>query len=340
MDLFTAFKHWLSSHTVHKRATTYLVAALLVVMTVAVPAGTLTAQAEGLSNSASCPQFTVTPTQDAPQKPVYVKGSGFVPSNSKNVAVELYNLSNKQYQFIKDVTPTNGCVITHFTLPIDPGGQYYVVAYQQSSGVQEQALFTIIPGFTSLKPAKNIVVGPVDPLCAQYGWSPPPGNPLTLGAAGLPASTSYQVEWENKNTTSTTEMASGTTTTSGTMSASFNVPAETAGNYYLFVITSYGPFPIVTYYSGTYGCYIATEPGDGYIHFLWDGEGWDADSTVAFGFNGSRTASTDTKGSFGTQGFLQKCPSPGTYPVTDSGMANGQPFSFTFPIWLTVVSSC
>lgn len=321
----------------------YLVAALLVVLTITGPVGIVTAHAASLSNSTTCPsQLSLNPTKGPPQKSVYVCGYGFVPASTKNVKIGFYSQSTGQYQFIKDVTPTNGDIITNFKLPIDPQGQYYVQAYQQSSGVFYQAPFTIIPGFTTLKPAKNIVVGPVDPLCAQYGWSPPPGNPLTLGAAGLPASTSYQVEWENKNTTSTTEMASGTTTTSGTMSASFNVPAETAGNYYLFVITSYGPFPIVTYYSGTYGCYIATEPGDGYIHFLWDGEGWDADSTVAFGFNGSQlwTASTDTKGSFVTQDFFQKCPSPGTYPVTDSGMANGQPFSFTFPIWLTVVSSC
>ena len=341
MSLFTASSRWLISHIARKRATTYLVAALLVALTAAVPVGIRTAQAAGLNNSTTCPQFTLTPTQAPPQKSVYVCGSGFVASGSKNVEIQLYNQSTKQYQLIKYVTPTNGDVITHFTLPIDPGGQYYVQAYQRSSGILEQVPFNIIPGFQSLTPRKGSGVAPSDPLCIQDGLqSPPP--PVNLQVWGLPPSSSYTVEWLNKkNNLINTEVASGNTTASGTFSTSFQVPPDPAGAYDLTVLTSAGPSPTATYNSGTLSCINWNEYGDGSLHFQWDGVGWDANSTVTFTFDGSPIwqASTSMSGSFAA-GFQIPCPSPGTYSAAISGTADGQPQNWPISGGITVDSGC
>jgi hypothetical protein len=317
---------------------TYLVAALLVVLTVAIPVGTRTAQAVGLSTTCP-PQLTLTPNQAPPQKRVYVCGSGFVASGSR-VELQLYNPSKNQYQFLQYATPTNGDVIAHITIPIDPGGQYDVVAFQRSSGIQEQASFTIISGFQSLKPAKGSDVASVDPLCSQLGVESTPTS-LSLQAWGLPASTPYTVDWLYTRTNSpNTTVASGNTTASGQLSTSFHIPAGPGGPYEVIVFTS-GPGPTATFYSDTYSCFTYSEV-QGSLDWNWDGVGWDANSTVDLNLAGGvyEQAIANEQGSIGGE-FSKPCLPPGTYPGTITGTTDGgQAVSIPLNPPVTVDNNC
>lgn len=329
MDLFAAFRWGLFSHAAWKRAHMYLVTALVVVMVAAVPAGILTAHAASLSYSTACPpQFTLTPNHNQPQTLTKVCGSGFDPAGSK-VALYFNNI------FVQYATPTNGDVIAKITIPIDPGGKYIVKAYQQSSGVTQQATFTITAGFKSLKPTKGGIVAPVDPLCTQLGIEPTPTS-LQVQAWGLLANASYGVEWQYKNGPPI-EVASGNATASGTLSTSFRIPTEPSGTYDLGIIP--GPSPIATFYSSYYSCFTAYG-GSGTLDWNWDGVGWDANSIVDLNLLGGvyESATANAVGSIGGS-FSKPCPPSGTYQGTITGTVyGGQPASI--PITVTVDNTC
>jgi len=331
LDLFA--RRWPRSHATWKRVKTYLVAALLTVLSAAVPTGSLAAHAASLNhNTPSASALTLNVYQHPPGTQLTVTGEGFVATGSK-VAVSFNN------HLMKDSTPTDGKIIAKFKVPVDPAGPYTVSAVQASSGIQEQATFTITPGFESLNPPKGSGTAPEDTLCIEAGLENPP-PPIQVQAWGLPASTSYKLEWMNKkNSLIDITVSSGQTTASGTLSTSFQPPPAPDGTYELTVLTYAGPAPTATYYSGVYSCFYTYEYGNGTLSFSWDGVGWDANSTVTFTFDGSvlQQATTDAAGSFGILNFDVACPPPGTYQDVISGSANG-PQNWVGEI--TVDSSC
>lgn len=337
----------MKSHTAWKRVNMYLFAALMMALTVAVPAGTLTAHAASLNHStpsaqlvpsaaAATPAITLNPSADSPSKPFVVKGKGFAHSVQVNL--------DFQGQFATSaITSSTGAFSAQIIVPEDPGGDYSVTAQETSGQGQAQATFTIIAGFSLLKPRNHGGVGPTDPLCIQLGGTPPPGHPLKLGVWGVPASVSYDVRWWNEAEAGSTVVASGDTTSSGTFLTHFQVPAEPAGYYRLVVEIASQPIGLdAIYYSGTYSCFSYNEPGDGSIHYQWDGVGWDANSAVTFNINGSQIQQTaaDTQGSFGILSFTQKCLPPGTYQGVISGTVIGQPFNIALTPGVTVGSGC
>jgi len=154
---------------------------------------------------------------------------------------------------------------------------------------------------------------------------------------------SYEVTWEDALDGSKTVVDSGNTTASGTFSTSFQVPAKPGGPYKLLVYAPSQQLQLLAYYfSEAYSCYSYNEPGDGSIHYQWDGVGWDANSTVTFSVNGSQLqqATADGNGSFATRSFMQMCLPPGTYQGVISGTLDGQPATIPLNPPVTVGSGC
>ena len=345
MSLFAALRRGRISHPARNRVNKYLVAALMVAMTAAVPAGTLTAHAASLNHSApsahvyaaTAPFITLSKTKGPPSETFEVKGDGFAPNAGVTLSFQGDSI------MINAKTSSSGTFTVPIIVPEEPGGKYTVSA-QQTSGQQAQAFFTIEPGFSKLNPHNHSDVAPIDPLCIQAGLPPPLGHPLKVGAWGLPASVSYEVTWQDALEGNKTVVDSGNTTASGSFETSFQVPAEPGGPYKLLVYAPSQELQLIAYYyNDTYSCFFANIPGDGSIHYQWDGVGWDANSTVTFNFNGSQIqqATANTQGSFGTVDFTQACPPPGTYPGTISGTSDGgQPTTIPLNPPITVGSGC
>lgn len=333
MKLFAAFRQWLISHAALKRVTTSLVAALLVVLTVAIPARTQTAHAADLSFSTpSASTLTLTPDKGPPGTKIHVSGTGF--ASSGQVALYFNN------HFVQSTTPnSNGVISARIKVPIDPRAAYTVLASQAGSNIQEQDSFDITPAFEKLQPKKGSTVAPVDSICKQLGIEPTPTS-LQVQVWGLFASAPYQLDWLSKdNGNNLTVVASGNTTASGTLSTSFQIPAQPGGYYFLGVLTNGMPDIDTTYYSGYYSCFTYGE-GQNTLGFQWDGVGWDANSTVDFNEEWGVTQITaDSQGSFHEPFTVQPCPAPGTYPGSITGTTdNGQAVSI--PVTITVDNNC
>ncbi|MHB1583167.1 MAG: hypothetical protein ACYCU7_00115 [Acidimicrobiales bacterium] len=154
---------------------------------------------------------------------------------------------------------------------------------------------------------------PPNALCTRLGYSFP--NSTAVTGANFAASTAFTIHYHGRLS------ASGTTSSSGAISATVNDFSQPDGYYPLRAVAGTTRKGISMYSSGDT---CAHEYGSTTLHWVWQGVGFDANTSASILLSGVvyDTTTTNTKGAFRIK-FVKACPSKGSHPVTFQGYFGG-----------------